>query len=249
MNILKAVFWDVDGTIADTELYGHRLAFNQAFKSMDIPWEWDKKTYVSLLSIQGGVERIKYFAASRGLFLNESIISKLHILKQENYAELVKGGNVKLRPGVSRLILELKNLAVSQYIVTMSSKRSVETLIQNSFNYSIDFDGYITSEDIQKSKPDPSCYLEAISRSSFKINNILAIEDSLKGLQAAFSAELKTLITPSPWINKVKVEDYKLATAIVNKLGDSENHTQLLKGPPLEEKFVSISYLTRLINL
>ena len=52
MRDLKAVFWDVDGTLADTEMYGHRVAFNNAFKESKIPINWSTNTYQKLLSIQ-----------------------------------------------------------------------------------------------------------------------------------------------------------------------------------------------------
>ena len=51
MQELKAVFWDVDGTIADTELCGHRVAFNLAFKDYDLDWNWNEKEYLELLTI------------------------------------------------------------------------------------------------------------------------------------------------------------------------------------------------------
>ena len=51
MNALSAVFWDVDGTIADTELCGHRVAFNFAFKDFGLDWYWDEKKYIELLKL------------------------------------------------------------------------------------------------------------------------------------------------------------------------------------------------------
>ena len=61
MNNLKAVFWDIDGTIAETEIEGHRVAFNKAFKDYQLDWNWDRNTYIKLLQIGGGKNRIKYF--------------------------------------------------------------------------------------------------------------------------------------------------------------------------------------------
>ena len=55
MKNLSAVFWDVDGTIADTELCGHRVAFNLAFKDFDLDWEWNEIKYLDLLKISGGL--------------------------------------------------------------------------------------------------------------------------------------------------------------------------------------------------
>ncbi len=59
MNI-KAIIFDVDGTLADTE-EGHRQAFNKAFAEAGLNWHWDLDLYDKLLAVTGGKERIRYF--------------------------------------------------------------------------------------------------------------------------------------------------------------------------------------------
>lgn len=59
--MLKAFFFDVDGTLADTERHGHRVAFNQAFKQFGLNWYWSDKTCGDLLDITGGKESIDWF--------------------------------------------------------------------------------------------------------------------------------------------------------------------------------------------
>ena len=46
--MLKALLWDVDGTLAETERDGHRVAFNQAFEAMQVPWRWDERRFGEL---------------------------------------------------------------------------------------------------------------------------------------------------------------------------------------------------------
>ena len=58
MTYLEGVYWDLDGTIANTELEAHLPAFNNAFKDLDINWNWDTKKYIQLLRINGGKNRI-----------------------------------------------------------------------------------------------------------------------------------------------------------------------------------------------
>ena len=62
MPYLQAVYWDLDGTIANTELEAHLPAFNNSFKDLSLDWHWDKKTYIDLLKINGGKNRISFFA-------------------------------------------------------------------------------------------------------------------------------------------------------------------------------------------
>jgi phosphoglycolate phosphatase-like HAD superfamily hydrolase len=58
MSELRALIFDVDGTLADTERDGHRVAFNRAFAEVGLDWEWSVSLYGELLAIAGGKERI-----------------------------------------------------------------------------------------------------------------------------------------------------------------------------------------------
>ena len=60
-NKISAVLFDVDGTLADTERDGHRLAFNAAFNAFGLGWDWNVALYGELLSVTGGKERIRYY--------------------------------------------------------------------------------------------------------------------------------------------------------------------------------------------
>ena len=57
--MLRALIWDVDGTLAETEEQGHRIAFNEAFAAAGLPWHWDPAAYRDLLAITGGKERLR----------------------------------------------------------------------------------------------------------------------------------------------------------------------------------------------
>ena len=58
MKALEAVLWDIDGTLAETERDGHRVAFNLAFEALGLPWRWDEARYGELLVVTGGRERL-----------------------------------------------------------------------------------------------------------------------------------------------------------------------------------------------
>ena len=85
MNELRAVFWDIDGTIADTEMEGHRIAFNKAFQYYNLKWHWNSLTYSKLLNISGGTRRINSFADSIKQNINETDVISIHKLKQKLY--------------------------------------------------------------------------------------------------------------------------------------------------------------------
>jgi phosphoglycolate phosphatase-like HAD superfamily hydrolase len=62
---LSAVLWDVDGTLAETERDGHRVAVSCAFEGCGLPWRWDSRYYGPLLRVSGGFERLMHDMASR----------------------------------------------------------------------------------------------------------------------------------------------------------------------------------------
>ena len=126
MHKLKAVFWDVDGTIADTELCGHRVAFNLAFKDFDLDWNWSENQYLNLLKISGGFNRIIHYRNNINSRVSESECSKIQSRKRYHYKNLIHSGKIKPRIGVLRVIEELSNLDIDQFIVTTSGKDSLE---------------------------------------------------------------------------------------------------------------------------
>tara|TARA_Y100001968_G_scaffold332920_1_gene393054 strand:- start:415 stop:1161 length:747 start_codon:yes stop_codon:yes gene_type:complete len=248
MNKLEAVFWDVDGTIADTELCGHRIAFNMAFKDFDLNWNWNENQYLDLLKISGGYNRIIHFRNEIQSELSDSECSKIQSRKRLHYKNLIKSGKINIRDGVMRLIDELSSYGVKQFIVTTSGRDSLEPFLNTSlsshFKY---FSGVITYEDVSKHKPYPDAYQLAIQLSKKSEVNCIAIEDSMIGVQAAKAANLNCLLTLPPWSNSIQKVNSK-ANACVNSLGNLENPTKLIYGKKLTNINVDFEYLTSIIN-
>ena len=155
MTYLEGVYWDLDGTIANTEIEAHLPAFNNAFNDLGISWNWDTKKYIKLLKINGGKNRIAYYAKSNNYDFSEDLILKIHETKQFHYLEIIKKNCVSLKPGVSRLINELHRRKVRQFIVTSSSRSQVNLLVEYLFNGFNPFEFIISSEDVELKKPNP----------------------------------------------------------------------------------------------
>ena len=248
MNKLAAVFWDVDGTIADTELCGHRVAFNLAFKDFGLDWIWDEKKYIDLLKISGGLNRIIHFRDEIHSNLSDNFCSELQSKKRSYYKGLIESGTIKPRDGVLMLIKELGDLNIDQFIVTTSGRESLEPLLRTSLNsYLKYFSKTITYEDVRKHKPYPDAYKLAIKLSNQSPSNCISIEDSRIGVMSAKAANVKCLLTLPPWTNTFN-NIYLKADACVDSLGNMSKESKLIYGKPLMSKTVDFSYLTTIIN-
>ncbi len=247
MTTLQAVIWDVDGTLADTEMKGHRIAFNYAFKKCGINWNWDEETYAQLLKIQGGKSRIIKYGLDQNFHISSEKLSKLLELKKNHYTELILSGKVSLRLGVKRLLKEINAAGIDQWIVTTSSYDSLLPLINSNFPVNTSpFNGFITSEDVINPKPHPEAYLKACQSCGVPTSRILVIEDSVWGLQSANSAGLSVLVTLSPWIKEISAI-HSSAKSVVTHLGDSHESCKVFKGPPCPKGQITLKYLQSLI--
>ena len=241
MTNLEGVYWDLDGTIANTELEAHLPAFNNAFNDLCIDWNWDTNTYIKLLKINGGKNRIAYYAKSNNVDLSEDLIVKIHEKKQFHYLEIIKKNCVKFKTGVFRLIKELHRKKVRQFIVTSSSKKQVDLLLEYLFNGFKPFEFIISSEDVELKKPNPLPYLKAIQLSGIKENNSIVFEDSNPGLKSSLAAKLPTIFVPSN-IPIALDENIKL-DCILDSLGDEYNVSNVIKGPKLKKSYVDYNFL------
>ena len=246
MSYLQGVYWDLDGTIANTELEAHLPAFNRSFEALGIGWQWDQNTYIDLLKINGGKNRIAFYAKLKNQIFTQEFITKIHLEKQKHYISLVKDGAVTLKEGVNRLVKELKIKKVRQFIVTSSSRIQVKLLVDLLFGEESPFEFFISSEDVDLHKPNPLPYLRAISLSGIKTSNSIVFEDSIPGVKSSLSAKIPTICVKS---NIPTYFDKKIPLkCVVNSIGDFNKNTKILKGPLLTDKYINYEYLVKYLN-
>jgi len=243
---LEGVYWDLDGTIANTELEAHLPAFNRSFEVLGIGWYWDEKTYIDLLKINGGKNRIAFYANLKDQNFTQEFISRIHLEKQKHYLSILKDGAVTLKDGVSRLVNELRIKEVRQFIVTSSSRIQVTLLVDILFGDKNPFEFFISSEDVDLHKPHPFPYLKAMDLSGIKTTNSIVFEDSLAGVKSSLSAKIPTICVKSN-IPTYFDENIHLK-CLVNSIGDDKKNTKILKGPVLNEKFINYEYLVKFLN-
>jgi HAD superfamily hydrolase (TIGR01509 family) len=223
--MLKAIIFDCDGVLVDTERDGHRVGFNRAFKQFGIDAEWDVALYGKLLQVAGGKERMRaYFdeygwpAGAESNEARDELIKDLHKAKTEITAGLVGEGALQLRPGISRIVDEALTNDVILGVCTTSNPRFIDAVLDLFGPERKAKFGFVHAGDVvARKKPDPEIYELAKQSLKLPVDQCVVIEDSRNGLLAAKGAGLPTLITTSTYTVD---EDFSEADRVVPELGD-----------------------------
>lgn len=252
MSTLKALLFDVDGTIADTERDGHRVAFNQAFADAGLDWDWDVQTYGQLLSVSGGKERLRYFIEQRQPDFKEpedldAFIRELHRAKTRHYLALLEQGAIPLRPGVERLLKEARSTGLRLAIVTTTTPANVTALLGSTLGMdSIGWFELIAAGDIVPGKkPAPDIYHFALDHLGLPATECLALEDSDNGLLSSTGAGIKTVVTVNDYTRQ---QDFSGAVMVVDQLGEPGAGIEVIAGDAGAAAFVDVAFLRRIFS-
>lgn len=223
MNI-KALIFDVDGTIADTE-ETHRQAFNAAFIEHGLAWDWSRSAYAELLRISGGKERLAAYigalaASPREKARLKGLVQLIHATKTRIYGELIAAGRAPLRAGVARLIGEARAAGVRLAIASTTTSANVSALIGAQLGAAAWswFEALACGDVVPNKKPAPDIYIRALGMLRLPPEACVAFEDSVNGLQSARAAGLYTVVTPTQWSAG---QDFRGADLLLQGLGDA----------------------------
>ena len=221
--MIKALIFDCDGVLVDTERDAHRVGFNLAFREFGIQAEWDVDLYGKLLLVAGGKERMRaYFdeygwpASAATDAARDELIVALHKTKTQITADLVS--SLPVRPGILRIIDEAIAAGVRLGVCTTSNPKFIDAVL-DLFGPArkAAFEFVHAGDVVAKKKPAPDIYLLALDTLGLPAADCMVVEDSRNGLLAARGAGLPTLITTSTYTVD---EDFAGAVKVVPELGD-----------------------------
>jgi len=250
MNELKALLFDVDGTLADTERDGHLVAFNRAFADAGLDWHWSSELYGELLAVTGGKERLHFYINEYKTDFErpdnlDEFVRQLHIAKTEHYVNILAEGGIPLRSGVRRLIEEARAAEMRLAIVTTTSPDNVAALLTHALapDAMSWFEVIAAGDVVPAKKPAPDIYHYAMQEMGLGPADCIALEDSRNGILSAQGAGLKVIITVDGY---TRDSDFSGAAIVLDQMGEPDAPFTVLAGDAGASQYLDLTLVKRL---
>ena len=257
--MVRALIFDCDGVLADTERDGHRVAFNRTFAEFGLPVEWSEEVYAEKLKTAGGKERMATeltpeFARAHDLPESREeqadVLAQWHKRKTAIYTDMVAAGVLPTRPGITRIIAEAQDSGWEVAVASTSAEPSVRAILERAAgpDRAARFDVVLAGDVVAHKKPAPDIYLLALERLGVPPADALVIEDSRNGLLAATAAGLPCVMTVNGYTEE---EDNSEAILVVSSLGDPDGErTRVIanRGSATPGNYITLADLERCLE-
>ena len=226
----RALIFDCDGVLGDTEQFGHLPAFNQMWKELGVPWQWTVEEYGRKLKIGGGKERMAslfrepaFLEAFPDAPATEperaEMVAAWHKCKTRIYKEIISSGRIPPRPGVKRLSEEALEAGWKLAVASTSAPEAVQAVLRHAMGEATAsrFSLVLAGDCVKAKKPAPDIYLLAARELGVEPSDCVVVEDSNNGVEAAWQAGMKCVVTVSGYTRE---EDFSHAALVLSSLGD-----------------------------
>lgn len=251
---LRALLFDLDGTLAETESCGHRPSYNDAFRELGLKFRWSARLYKRLLERPSGKDRLHHYLRRYEPELGqhadavqespEAWVDQVHALKSQHFHRRLEAGEVPLRPGVARLLREASDAGLRLAVVSNASTRSIKPFLKHGLGPELNkrISLVVGGEAGLARKPAPDLYRHALDELKLAHYECIAIEDSEIGLAAARAAGIPTVITVNA---ETRSQDFLGAALVLDCLGDPAQQATAIRGH-MDEPLLTLKTLRRI---
>jgi HAD superfamily hydrolase (TIGR01509 family) len=226
----RALIFDCDGVLGDTEQFGHLPAFNRMWKELGVPWQWSVEEYGRKLKIGGGKERMLSLFADPDFLKawpdapkcevgRKETVAAWHKLKTDIYKEIIFSGRIPARPGVKRLSEEALDKGWFLAVASTSAPESVNAVLRHAMGEATAgrFSLVLAGDVVKAKKPAPDIYLKAAAELDIPPGACVVVEDSNNGVESAYNAGMRSVVTVSGYTRE---EDFSHGSIVLTSLGD-----------------------------
>ncbi len=249
---------DCDGTLSDTERYGHLPAFNATLEQEGLDVQWSEDDYEQLLRIGGGKERMATlltpdFARAHGLPADpdgrRDLLDRWHRAKTATYVAMADRGELPPRPGITRVLTAALDAGWAVAVASTSAVASVAAIVRAAVGPELAARIPVFAGDaVPAKKPAPDIYTLALAELGADPARTLAVEDSRNGFLAATAAGLRCLVTVNGY---TRSEDFDGAVLVLSCLGDPDGEAAEVLSDPHDihpGQVVTLDDLTRCLT-
>jgi HAD superfamily hydrolase (TIGR01509 family) len=192
---MSAILFGSISTLIDTSEL-QRRAFNEAFSSHGLDWNWSREDYREMLGSNGGANRVSEYAKSVGTEVDAAAV---HATKSSIFQKLLADSNAQPRPGVVNTVDHARAEGVKLGLVTTTSRANVDALLSalEPFVGADPFDVVVDSDAVEQPKPDGACYEWALDQLGIDAAQTVAIEDNVGGVNAAVTVGIPCIAFPN----------------------------------------------------
>ena len=184
--MIKAIIFDFDGTIIDTETAWF-IAFRDAYQEYGVELSLEKYSECLGTSLHS-FNPYTYLSTHHNISIN---LDEFRNYVQKKHSEMMK--KEPIRPGVLAYLQTAKAAGIKIGLATSSDRAWIDKYV-DLLGIGAYFDCYCTADTVKNVKPDPELYLQALDKLNVSANEAIAIEDSPNGARAAVAAGLHTVV-------------------------------------------------------
>lgn len=185
MSQVRAVLWDMDGTLIDSEEF-HWISWRNTMATEGIAI-----THEQFLA-SFGQRNDSIVPGWLGATATPERIEKIANAKEELYRHLVRRDGISPLPGVASWLGRLHKQGWRQAIASAAPRANIDAILE-ALSATHIFQGIVSAEDVHRGKPDPEVYLTAASRVGAPPGRCIVVEDAVAGVEGARSAGMRSI--------------------------------------------------------